>query len=87
MRLVLEIKHEQDLKILLPLLERLKIKVSELPSMMKLRKGKDDKPESGKKNYDPDHLASLFEQLKGLNAFSEISDPVAWQKQLRDEWD
>lgn len=90
MRLVLEIKHEKDLKILLPLLERLKIRVAELPAMLTPKKnsntGETPNQVPTEKNFDPEKMASLFEELKGMNAFSEITDPVAWQKQLRDEW-
>jgi hypothetical protein len=90
MKLVLEIKHEKDLKLLLPLLERLKIQVAELPTFFSpnKKKGKKGTPKSPSpsKNYNALELAALFDQLKGMNAFSEITDPVAWQKQLRDEW-
>lgn len=90
MRLVLEIKHEKDLKALLPLLERLKIQVAELPSFFSPKKKQEGqialRQLPNGKNYDPEQLAAMFDQLIGINAFSEIADPVAWQKQLRDEW-
>ena len=90
MRLLLEIKHEKDLKLLLPLLERLKIQVSELPSFFSPKKNKTSQGDSEhlltSKNYDPEKLSGLFDQLKSMNAFSELTDPVAWQKQLRNEW-
>jgi hypothetical protein len=90
MKLVLEIKHEKDLKLLLPLLERLKIQVAELPTFFSPNKNKGDnegpKPPPNNKNYNAMELATLFDQLKDMNAFSEITDPAAWQKQLRDEW-
>lgn len=30
-------------------------------------------------------MADVLEQLAAINAFSEISDPVAWQREQRDE--
>jgi len=32
-------------------------------------------------------LSRIFESLKEVNAFSEIENPVNWQKQQRDEWE
>lgn len=32
-------------------------------------------------------LQELFAQANELNMFSTISDPVAWQKDIRDEWE
>ncbi len=32
-------------------------------------------------------LIAAFEATKGLNMFSDIKDPVKWQKQQRDEWE
>ena len=49
MQLVLEIKQMQDLQILLPLLERLKITYKQLPAKMK---DKASKPQSGDKLSD-----------------------------------
>ncbi|MBI5915178.1 MAG: hypothetical protein HY842_07355 [Bacteroidetes bacterium] len=91
MKLVLEIHHEQDLKILLPLLERLKIQVLGMPAPLAAKKNNgrtsgSKKQQLGKKNYDPEKLEGLFAQLKEMKAFSEIADPIAWQKHLRDEW-
>jgi len=32
-----------------------------------------------------DEMASILEQLAAGNAFSEISDPVAWQREARED--
>ena len=32
-------------------------------------------------------LIAAFEATKGLNMFSNIKDPIEWQKQQRDEWE
>ena len=32
-------------------------------------------------------LQELFSQANELKMFSAISDPVTWQKNIRDEWD
>lgn len=31
-------------------------------------------------------LKAIFSNMKSVNMFSSIEDPVAWQKQQRDEW-
>ncbi|MBK9017112.1 MAG: hypothetical protein IPM82_25345 [Saprospiraceae bacterium] len=84
MRLVLEIKHEKDLKILLPLLERLKIQVAELPSFFSPKKKKDEQTASKQlpngRNYDPEQLAAMFDQLRGMNAFFGNSRPCCLAK-------
>ncbi|MEA2042783.1 MAG: hypothetical protein U9N85_09560 [Bacteroidota bacterium] len=40
-----------------------------------------------KGNYDKQKLLSAFENAHKLNVFSEITKPVEWQKQLRNEWE
>lgn len=32
-------------------------------------------------------LATIFQKMKSKKMFRKISDPLAWQKQLRNEWD
>jgi hypothetical protein len=34
-----------------------------------------------------ERLRIAFQKMKNINMFSKIQDPVAWQKQLRDEWE
>lgn len=91
MRIILEIPSRQDLKFLLPLLERLKIKVFEWPPNAPDLKDfnpevDDNKGQTERKNFDEKELSELFEKLKLKNAFSAVEDPVKWQKKLRDEW-
>ena len=31
-------------------------------------------------------LAAIFKQYKNIRPFKEITDPVSWQKNLRNEW-
>ncbi len=83
MRLVLEIKNERDLTILLPLLERLNIPFSKTVG----KSQPDSSTEIGStsdKNFDIERLERLFDELQTLNAFDEVKDPAAWQKQIRD---
>ncbi|MEM1215679.1 MAG: hypothetical protein AAGJ82_08345 [Bacteroidota bacterium] len=32
-------------------------------------------------------LLNIFEQMERVAMFSDIQDPLGWQKQLRDEWE
>ena len=32
-------------------------------------------------------LIAAFNEMKGMNMFSKIKDPLTWQKQQRDEWE
>jgi hypothetical protein len=34
-----------------------------------------------------EQLIALFTKMQQLPMFSNIDDPTAWQKQIRDEWD
>ena len=40
-----------------------------------------------KGNYDKQKLLSAFQEAQNLNIFSDIDNPVEWQKQIRDEWE
>jgi len=47
-----------------------------------LKEGKKNSINEFKKN-----IKLLFEQFPDTTPFKEIEDPVAWQKQIRSEWD
>jgi hypothetical protein len=32
-------------------------------------------------------LIAAFNEMKGMNMFSKIKDPLTWQKQQRNEWE
>lgn len=38
-------------------------------------------------NYNKENLLKAFSNAQKIGAFKNITDPVAWQKQLRDEWE
>lgn len=38
-------------------------------------------------SYDKEALLKAVRAAGELGAFAEIQDPIAWQKNLRDEWD
>jgi hypothetical protein len=38
-------------------------------------------------NYDKDKLLSAFEKARNPKIFKQIDDSVAWQKEIRDEWE
>ncbi|MEI6141892.1 MAG: hypothetical protein WCP85_21655 [Mariniphaga sp.] len=40
-----------------------------------------------KGNYNKQVLLDAFAKVQEIGVFKEITDPVAWQKQLRDEWE
>jgi len=52
---------------------------------------RDVQEEAGQKSSDSlsslKQLKAIIESAKGKNLFSEIEDPVEWQRQLRREWD
>jgi len=52
---------------------------------------RDVQEEAGQKSSDSlsslNQLKAIIESAKGKNLFSEIEDPVEWQRQLRREWD
>jgi hypothetical protein len=96
MKIVLEINNEGDWAALLPLLERLQIPFTNLSGKTAGQAGKNGEAvksdaakaeEKSKKNYDIEKLERLFNELHSINAFANITDPVAWQKQIRDEWE
>lgn len=99
MKIVLDIENERDWQALLPLLERLKISFTKTAEPKKNGHAKTNgkhvvntarekaNTEKPKRNYDLEKLERLFKEAHALNAFAAIDDPVAWQKQLRDEWD
>ncbi len=43
--------------------------------------------EDPKRNYDPEKLKASFKKVAELGVFDAIEDPVAWQRQQRDEWE
>ncbi len=81
MQIILEINNKKDWAILLPLLERLKISYTQTVMENGANKG------SGQKNFDVEKLEQLFSRAHSLGAFARMNDPLAWQKQIRDEWD
>ncbi|MCY7327643.1 MAG: hypothetical protein LH618_03755 [Saprospiraceae bacterium] len=92
-QLIIKIEKQQDLQLLTQLLERLKISYAPLPAQKKAKK-RAAKPApvaapdiATEKTFDIDKIESLFDKLHAINAFAEITDPVEWQKKLRDEWD
>jgi uncharacterized NAD-dependent epimerase/dehydratase family protein len=91
MKLVLEISQETDLKMLLMLLERLKIPYTKLAEKNPVRKLKPAKAvangASGQKNYDETAIEKLLAEIQQRQVFNEITDPVEWQKKVRDEWE
>ena len=38
-------------------------------------------------NYNKQALLDAFAKAQEIVVFKEITDPVVWQKQLRDEWE
>lgn len=34
-----------------------------------------------------DKLQSVFRKMENANLFAGVSDPLQWQKQMRDEWE
>ncbi|GAA4458590.1 hypothetical protein GCM10023189_31090 [Nibrella saemangeumensis] len=38
-------------------------------------------------NYDPVAVEGALRSLHEINLFESVPDPIAWQKQLRNEWD
>ena len=38
-------------------------------------------------NNQKKNLAAIFKKMETKTVFGKIKDPVAWQKQLRDEWE
>lgn len=93
MQLIVEIEEQYDLQLLIQLLERLKI--SYKPLITK-KNGKKRPVKSGlenplhtstQKHFDIDEIERLFDKLHAMNAFADISDPVEWQRKLRNEWD
>ncbi len=94
MKVVLEIKNEVDLTFLLPLLKRLRIPFN-VPNPGTIEKRANGKPKAtfktdegatALKNFDLSRLEKLFNELHAMKAFAQIEDPIAWQRQLRDEW-
>ncbi|MDY6905254.1 MAG: hypothetical protein SWH61_11260 [Thermodesulfobacteriota bacterium] len=59
------------------------IPIAEWEKIQKKIQGQSDTRISGntKKN-----IQMLMEKYKGVKPFKKISDPVAWQKGIRDEW-
>ena len=43
--------------------------------------------ENPKGNYDKKALTEAFKELIKHDVFRDIKDPVAWQRELRDEWE
>ncbi len=77
------LKHQIANKLLL---ERLKIPFS-LPNIEKEeRKAKAISADDMPKNFDVEKLEALFNELQEMKAFSQIKDPITWQRQIRDEW-
>ena len=37
-------------------------------------------------NYNKKTLLDAFDKALEIGVFKEITDPIAWQKQLREEW-
>lgn len=37
--------------------------------------------------YNKDNVAKAIDQLVAIHAFKHIKDPVAWQREIRKEWD
>ena len=42
---------------------------------------------SKRKKQDHKKIQEILTQLQKLEAFKEIKDPVAWQREIRKEWD
>ena len=42
--------------------------------------------EQSKKNYDSEKMKKILLKIQKKKIFSEIHDPVEWQRKLRDEW-
>ena len=91
MKLVLEINRETDLQMLLMLLERLKIPYTKLAEKAPVRESKPAKTiangTSEQKNYDVDAIEKLLADIQQRQVFNEITDPVEWEKKVRDEWE
>ncbi len=93
MQLIVEVERQQDLQLLTQFLEQLKISYTPLPpkknSKNRLTKTvqKASSDTAIQKNFDIDKMEALFDKLHAMNAFADITDPVEWQRQLRDEWD
>ncbi len=91
MKLVLDVSREKDLQILLMLLERLKIPYTKL---VEKASATEPKPAiavangaSEQKNYDANAVEKVLSEIQQRQVFNEITDPVEWQKKLRDEWE
>ncbi|MCY7353428.1 MAG: hypothetical protein LH606_22680 [Cytophagaceae bacterium] len=44
-------------------------------------------PETPQRNYDPKKMEAAFKAIAEKDIFSDIKDPVAWQRQQREEWE
>ena len=88
MKLVINIEDEHDLAILLPLLERLNLSFTyPKDTKKKLQNKHKTNKISQFKDFNANKIANLFDKLYEINAFAQIQDPIAWQKQLRNDWD
>ncbi len=91
MKLVLEINQNQDWEMLLLLFQRLKIpyfiQKEEQKAAILEPSAKKNGVVSPSKNFDAEAINRLLDEIGQRNLFAGISDPVAWQKQLRDEWE
>lgn len=97
MKIVLDIENERDWLALHPLLERLKISFTQLSDSKNSRTKSNGKKvhaaleenvaKPPKKNYDIDEIEALIKKAHEKNIFASIDDPLAWQKQIRDEWE
>jgi hypothetical protein len=83
MKLVLDIKGETDLQMLLMLLKRLKISYV-IPEKTV---GTDQNGARLQKNYDAEAIQNMIAGIQQRKVFAEITDPVEWQRQLRNEWE
>lgn len=91
MKLVLDINRETDLQMLLMLLERLKIPYTQITEKAPAKESMSVKTAangaSEQKNYDAESIEKLLADIQRHQVFNEITDPVEWQKKVRDEWE
>jgi hypothetical protein len=46
-----------------------------------------EEPSVPRRNYDLEKMEAAFQKISEKDIFKTIQDPVAWQRQQRDEWE